>query len=55
MSFLEEDRAIVEGFEDPGVGGFAGHIGPIYRKQIGTSSIAGFRVEDRHCDRSAWR
>jgi uncharacterized protein (TIGR00369 family) len=52
MSFLEEDGAIVEGFEDPGVGGFVGHIGPIYRKQIGTRSIAGFRVEERHCNPS---
>jgi uncharacterized protein (TIGR00369 family) len=45
-------EGVVEGFEDPGVGGFVGEIGPIYRKIVGNRSIAGFRVERRHCNPS---
>lgn len=45
-----DDGGVMEGFEDPGVGGFAGHVGPIYSKQVGDRSIAGFRVEERHCN-----
>jgi uncharacterized protein (TIGR00369 family) len=45
-------EGLPEGFEDPGIGGFVGAIGPIYRKLIGKKSIAGFRVESRHCNPS---
>jgi acyl-coenzyme A thioesterase PaaI-like protein len=51
-SGMDRDDGVVEGFEDPGVAGFVGEMGPIYRKLIGNRSVAGFRVRHRHCNSS---
>jgi uncharacterized protein (TIGR00369 family) len=48
----DSTRRLPDGFEDPGVGGFVGRMGPLFRKIEGSRSIAGFFVEERHCNPS---
>jgi uncharacterized protein (TIGR00369 family) len=46
------DASVPIGFMDPGVGGFAGRNGPIYQKLADGKSLAGFLVEEHHCNPS---
>ncbi len=41
---------IPEGFVDPRVGGFAGNLGPILRREREGGPVSGFLVETRHCN-----
>ena len=43
-------HSIPEGFVDPQIGGLAGNLGPIYRKDLPDRIISGSLIAERHCN-----